>query len=492
MPGQPPPRPPTRPPARPQSRARSLRTRLFVTIMLPLIVVAGLSSVVLQWLSREMSHNLYDDTLRVVAHTVAREVVLTKGDLVTDSLLDSLVGALGDPIYYQVRADGGYFLAGHSDAPLPDNPPDMPGGVPVFFDAVYHGEPVRAVILREFISDPDFDGWTTVEVWQTVTQRQALSMRMLAQSAVVLVLLLGAAAVLIWFGIRRGLAPLTDLRAALALRGAHDLRPIRRPVPPEARPLVTTINTLFARLSAELERRNAFISNAAHQLRNPVAAIQAQAEAARDSRTPGDQAERLRDLTDTARRLSRMSRQLLRLDAASQRRLPEDTPPADLAGLASEVARRYVPAALRADIEIEYDGPQTPLFVRGDPVLIEELIDNLIDNALRYGCPPGSSLRLAVAESGGRAVLTVADEGPGIPPDDTEKVFERFVRLSHVEDGGCGLGLPIVRAIARGAGGTARVVPTPRGCTIRVALPLHGAGCAPSGRSAEKAQKIRL
>lgn len=462
-------------------RARSLRTRLFVMILLPLIVVAAASSVVLHWLARDMSQSLYDDTLKVVAHTVAREAVLTKGDLVTDSLLDSLVGALGDPIYYRVHADEGYFLVGHSDAPQPDRDLDLPGGVPVFFDAEYHGEPVRAVILREFISDPDFDGWTTVQVWQTVTQRQALSMTMLVQSATVLLLLLIAAAALVWFGIRRGLAPLTDLRAAMALRHTNDLRPIRRPVPREAEPLVRTINNLFQRLTAELERRNSFISNAAHQLRNPVAAIQAQAEAARDSHALTDRAERLQDLTEATRRLSRMSQQLLRFDAANEGRADRDTPPADLVRLVADVARRHVPAALRARVEIEYDGPDGPLFVQGDPVLIEEAIDNLIDNALRYGCPPDSHLQLRVESRFGMGVLTVADEGPGIPAESSEKVFERFVRLSPIEDGGCGLGLSIVRAIAKGVGGSARILQAERGCTLRFSLPLRAAPQAAAG-----------
>lgn len=455
-------------------RQRSLRSRLFVLIILPMVGVALASAVVLYWLARDMSQDLYDDTLKVVAHVVSREVVLTKGDVLTDSLLDSLVGALGDPIFYQVRAADGRFLTGHSDAPVPQEESlDVPGGTPVFFDAVYHDRPVRAVILREFISDPDFDGWTIVQVWQTVTQREALSITLLSQSALNLLLLIASAAALVWFGINRGLGPLTDLRAAVALRTENDLRPIRRPVPSEVAPLVGTINVLFGRLRAELDRRNAFIGNAAHQLRNPVAAIQAQAEAALTAGDGEGRMARLRDLVESARRLSRMSHQLLNFDIASALGKAGSEQTADLSELVAEVARRHVPRALRAGVDIELEPADVPLLVLGNRVMLEEAVDNLIDNALKYGCVDGGRIVLHVAQEEQSAVLTVADDGPGIPSDDAERVFDRFVRLSDDDSGdGCGLGLSIVRAIVGSLGGEVVFLPVVSGCTVRLSLPL--------------------
>src|SRR5690606_11573110 len=126
-------------------RTRSLRTRLFILLVVPLIAVSVASTVLRYWTAQEMSQHLYDDTLRVVAHAVAREVVLTRGDLVADELFDSLVGALGDPIYYQVRADGGRFITGHSDAPIPPASLEVTDKNPVFFNSNYQGRPVRSV-----------------------------------------------------------------------------------------------------------------------------------------------------------------------------------------------------------------------------------------------------------------------------------------------------------------------------------------------------------
>lgn len=462
-------------PDRPHRGARrrpSLRARLFLLIMLPLVLVAMVAGAIRYGLALNLSHRLHDDTLTVIAHAVAREVVLTQGDVLADALLTSLVGALGDPIYYQVRAAGGRMVTGYSDAPRPPPEIEVPGGRPVVFDSVYIGQPVRAVALREFIADPDFDGWTTVTVWQTLGRRQAVGLGLLVESALMLAGVVATAGVLVWTGIALGLRPLTDLRAAVARRSAQDLQPIRRPVPPEAQPLVATINALFARLAAELAHRDAFIANAAHQLRNPVATIQAQAEAALAAPDPADRAARLADLAQAAARLSRITRQLLRHDQATHTRPAADAPPADLHAIACEVARRHAPRAIAAGVDLALEGPGMPLPVRADPTLVAEAVDNLLDNALAYGARSGGQILLALAVEGGQARLSVADDGPGIPPAARAAVFERFVRATDDGGLGCGLGLPIARAVARASGGDLRLVPGAPGCRMDLTLPL--------------------
>ncbi|MDO5614090.1 MAG: sensor histidine kinase [Paracoccus sp. (in: a-proteobacteria)] len=451
---------------------RSLRARLFVMIVVPQLVIAVTASVILNWMARDVSRALYDDTLKVVAHAVAREVMVTRGDVLAGDLLRSLEGALGDPIYYQVHAAGGRFIVGRTDAPPLPAGVEYPEAVPVFYSASWNGRPVRVVVLREYITDAELDGWTTVRVWQTVTARDALTRQMLGQAAAVLALMVASVTGLVWFGINRGLSPLTDLRDAVALRSTSELRPIRRNVPREVMPLVATINSLFTRLSAELDRRRAFISNAAHQLRNPVAAIQAQAESALSARDAGDREQRLRDLGELTRRLSRLTQQLLRLDAASDGQGMTAGPPVDFTQTVAEVARRHVPAALRRGVDVALIEPDRPLRVAVNAVLLEEAVDNLIDNALKYGCPPDSELRLELSRRAGQAVLRVSDQGPGIPSNLHEAVFERFFRINYADDGGSGLGLPIVRMIARRAGGDAMVELSSVGCTIRFSLPL--------------------
>ena len=141
--------------------------------------------------------------------------MVTKGDLIAESLLESLEGAIGDPIFYQVHAAGGRFVVGRTDAPPLPAGREYPEAVPVFYNAVYDDQPVRVVVLREYIVDPELDGWTTVRVWQTVSRREELTLQMMGQAAAVLALMVASVAGLVWFGINRGLTPLTDLRLSL-------------------------------------------------------------------------------------------------------------------------------------------------------------------------------------------------------------------------------------------------------------------------------------
>lgn len=456
--------------------AGSLRLRLFVLIILPLVAVALMAGAVRYWQAQSMSQALYDDALKVVAHVVAREVIITQGDVVSDALLDSLVGVLGDPIFYNVSAADGRILAGYTD--MPDNviPTDLRGGEAQFFDFIYNGRPVRAVMLSEFIADPFFDGWTTVLVWQTTTQRRALSLVILQQALTLLALVLVTAAAAVWTGITQGLRPLIDLREAVSLRSPSELSPIRRIVPSEVRPLVGTMNSLFTRLQAELQHRNAFIANAAHQIRNPVAAIRAQAEAALSTRDATTRDARLHDLHEAASDLSRLSQQLLSLETADHLGVV-DGDMIDFNRLVADMARRYAPAAVEQGVDINLDAPDEALNVRGNAILLREAIENLLDNALRYGAVNGGALTLTLTRQDRKVTLAVEDEGPGIPEDASEQIFERFLRLPQPDGttalrSGCGLGLAIVRSIATAHGGSTHVGRKDKGCCIVVSLPL--------------------
>jgi two-component system sensor histidine kinase TctE len=473
------------PPAR--SSLMSLRRRLFLLILLPLILVALLAGALRYWQAQTLSQALYDNALKVVAHVVAREVILTQGDVVSDALLNSLVGVLGDPIFYNVSAADGRILAGYTDLPAGVLPDDLRGGEARFFDFRYNGRPVRAIALREFIADPFFDGWTTVLVWQTTNQRHALSLVILRQALTLLAMVIATAAVAVWIGIALGLRPLTDLRDAISLRNPSELRPIRRGVPAELRPLVATVNSLLSRLDAELRRRNAFVANAAHQLRNPVAAIRAQAEAALSTRDPGQREDRLRDLHEAAQDLSRLSQQLLSLETADH---AGATPPQalDLNALVSDTARRFAPLALQQGVEVHLNTPAQPQMVLGNAILLREAIENLLDNALRYGAVAGGEIRLDLARDESHIRLCVDDDGPGVPQSQHDQVFERFVRLplstGRDQPSGCGLGLAIVRSIAGAHGGAAYIAPRDRGLSVVLSLPALSPVLAPDAAPA--------
>ena len=447
-----------------------MRLRLFVLIIIPLVVLAASAAVVRYKFAEATARQLYDDTLSVVALTISRDVVLSEGDMLADALLESLTAALGDPIYYRVSGPGGRFLTGYSDAPLPFQDDELESGRPVFLDSVYHGQPVRVVLLREFIAEPEIGGWTTVQVWQHVTQRERLSLQLLYQAAGLMAMVIAAAAGLVWFGIRLGLAPLTSLREAIALRSPSDLRPIARPVPREVRPIVAAMNTLFERLADAFRQRDNFISNAAHQLRNPIAAIQAQAEAAETAPSETELRRRTAEIAEAARRTSRLTQQMLAME-----RLQADLSPSadrvDVALVGRDVLRALAPAALRRGVDVSLEVASGPHSVVGNTVMLAEAIENLVDNALRYGCRAGGAVIVEIKGGEGRVRIIVADDGPGVPTACRETIFERFQRGGEEGGRGSGLGLAIVREIATHHGGDVHLTPSERGARFEIDLP---------------------
>lgn len=450
-------------------RRLSLRGRLFLLLMLPLIVVAAAASFARYQAANHLSRELYDNTLMVVALTISRDVVISEGDLLTETLLDELTAALGDPVYYRITGPGGSFVTGYSD------PPDLPDGAlvgadPMFFDSMSLGSPVRAVVLREFISEPQFGGWVTVEVWQTISQRSALSRKLVTQSIILLGSVILTAALILWFGIQLGLKPLLDLREAIGQRSADDLRPIRRWVPPELRPLVRTTNSLFERLAQAFALRDGFISDAAHQMRNPVAAIQSQAEAAMSAPTEADLRARVGDLAESARATSRLTSQLLSLERVRGRSLKEFVQSVDLVTLIRDRVRAFAEAQLRRNVDVAFSVTGTPRSVECDPVLVDEMVINLLDNAAKYALRPGGRLEVSVAFTPHSVTLRFADDGPGIPPEMRERIFDRFFRLDDDQSRGCGLGLAIVNDVAVAHGGKCECSSDGTGAVFEVIL----------------------
>ncbi len=452
-------------------RRLSLRGRLYLLLMIPLIAVATGASFARYQAAHRLSQELYDNTLLVVALTISRDVVLSEGDMLTETLLEDLTTALGDPVYYRITGPGGSFVTGYSD------PPDVPegmvaeGGSPIFYDSVSQGRSVRAVTLREFISEPQFGGWVTVEVWQTTTQRHALSRELVVQSVFLLGSVIATAAIILWFGIQLGLKPLLDLREAIGQRSADDLRPIRRWVPPELRPLVRTLNSLFDRLSRAFALRDGFISDAAHQMRNPVAAIQSLAEAAISAPDEAELRSRVQDVAESARQTSRLTSQLLSLERVRGRSLRELAKPLDLVALVREKIRPFAETQLRRGVDVGFLVTGSPEPVRCDPVLIEELVANMLDNAAKYALRCGGQLEVTICFEAETVLLRFRDDGPGIPADLRERIFDRFFRIDTDQSLGCGLGLAIVSDVAQSHGGSARCLADESGATFGITLP---------------------
>jgi len=288
----------------------------------------------------------------------------------------------------------------------------------------------------------------TVLAGETLIKRHALIREILFGMLLPEILLALLSLGIVWFGIGSGLKPLAELRQELAGRSQSDLRPVRVDVPEEIQPVVTEINELLERLEHSLSSQRHFVSDAAHQLRTPIAALQAQAEAALGELTP-DTRHQLSGVLTAAHRLSHLVDQLLALARAEPSQAQTETE-ISLTEIVQQVAETWLPTAIHKGIDLGFE--LAPARVKGNSLLLQEMLGNLLDNALRH-TPDGGTITVSCGQFAEEAWLTVEDSGPGIAGSECDKVFERFYQAPGTLPGGNGLGLAIVRAIVRQHGG---------------------------------------
>lgn len=445
----------------PPPRHGSIRRTLLVYLGALSLIGAVLLFVAARSYGRAAADRSYDHLLIASALSIADSVALVDGQWQVDlpyAALDLLAMAPEDRVFYRVASREGATITGYDDLPVPPSPPR--DGQPRLFDALYRGEPTRFVAVSRWVAGPATQGQAIVQVGQTRIAREALADDVVLRALVAIVVLSFAALALVGIGVHRALRPLQKLERDLSLREPSDLRPVAGEVPLELDQLVGALNRFMARLSASNETLRAFMADAAHQMRTPLAALRAQAQLALDEDDPAEQRRSLVTIERNASHMSRLLNQLLSDASAIHRSHLQQFETVDLAELLHQALYESIPqSAPRPDVRLA--ATQGPVLVRGDALLLREAIKNLIDNALKHGQPrPGSeggplqiALTVAEGEGASTAVLTVADHGPGIAPADAQTVFERFARGHDAAAGGAGLGLAIVKRIVDSHGG---------------------------------------
>jgi two-component system sensor histidine kinase TctE len=305
-----------------------------------------------------------------------------------------------------------------------------------------------------------------VQVGKSLAVQQRIARELIAD---MLAPLLAAGVLLslaVYGGIQRGLAPLTRLTAQLEHRSVNALSPIgMTQAPTEVHGLVQAVNGLLGEVARNVNQEKRFINDAAHQLRTPLAGLISQVELAQRETSDPVVGARLNKVLTGAERSAHLVHQLLTLARTETTARREAL---DVASLAREVAREWTPRAVTAGMDLGYEG-EDHLSIQGDALQLREALSNLIDNALRY-TPRGSSITLRVNRLADGVRLAVEDNGPGLNDADMEHVFQRFWRASE-QPGGCGLGLAIVREIARRHGGDATAERVqPQGLRIELRL----------------------
>ena len=435
----------------------SLRGHL-LALLLPVSVVALFVSVAAVYvIALKASSESLDEGLADAAHIYVEELRARAGPGLAElpgRAQRVLLATPEDRVFFSLRDGNGRLLAGEGLLGS-----DLPWGTlrePAFFDINNSGYWLRGVSVVFDVGGVP----RQLTLATTALKREELMGEILLGMVAPQMALFLLTIVLVWAGVRQGLAPLAELRDEIGRRSEHDLQPLApERAPDELRPVVDEINQLFGRLDAAIDAHRHFIADAAHQLRTPIAGLLAQVES--DGTAASNPA-----LVQTARRLARLVAQLLALSRAEPG-VETEREDFDLAALIRDAANGWLPQALRAGVDLGFE--LTELRITGSPHAWREMIANLVDNAIRYGRPQGSVVVHCLAE-GNDAVVQVEDDGPGIPAAEREKVFERFYRPAGTAADGCGLGLPIVRALAEQQGAKVSLGDTPLGTGLRVEL----------------------
>lgn len=447
----------------------SLRVQLLRRLLPAMLALLLAGAGTAYWVAWRSATKAYDRALFDTTLAIADQLRIVDGKAqlpLTQQARAVLLTDKFDRIFYAVRGPQGELLDGNPDLPMPilESPRTRGSEGRYYFDGLLDGQPIRVAALQMELADQGM----TVLAGETMIKRNALVREIILGMLLPELLLALVSVSVVWFGVRSGLRPLAGLRQELAGRSQADLRPVRVDVPEEIQPVVTEVNELLQRLERSLYSQRNFVSDAAHQLRTPIAALLAQVEAALGESSP-DTRIKLEGPLAAVRRLSHLVEQMLSL-ARAEPSLTQTQPEVSLEELAHQAAETWLPTAIAKHIDLGFE--LQPAFVRGNSLLLQELLGNLLDNALRY-TPENGVITVSCGQDATATWLSVEDSGKGIAESEREKVFERFHQPPGSLTDGNGLGLAIVREIARQHGGTVVAGHSERlgGAHLKVRLP---------------------
>lgn len=426
-----------------RSNQRLLRTQLLRWLLYPLLTLLIIDTAVSFGLAGHFSKDAYDKALIEIGHELSLQIRKNESGISLDLPEVARRLLLQDPqdkIFFELLDLEGRRITGDE---IPKAPPDVApsrNGI-LLYDAQIDDSPVRIVQLTLL----DMSG-ATIRVAETTVKRTEMAQQIIASVMLPQIILIVFVGVLVPFGVMRGLTPLKSLEKAIAERSERDRRPLdESSVPGEVIPVVTSMNSLLARLDAVLNAQSRFVADAAHQLKTPVAALSAYVELLKRTQDVDERQKITTKLTEAVERMSRVVSQLLALarNDTNETRLPEFKT-IDLNVLLLEICAEWVPQAIKRDIDLGFEAHVDSALITGAPDRLRELFDNLIDNAVRYS-RAGGSVTVRVLGTPTPAV-SIRDDAQTIPEAERPLIFDRFYRLLGSGDGS-GLGLAIAKEI---------------------------------------------
>lgn len=449
----------------PNPTPNSLFGEILDWMLAPILLVWPISIAVTHSIADQIADQAYDHVLAEHVVRIVREIQVSPEAVMASVPPPAAPLTLEDESdrqFFQVAVAGGEVIAGTVEIPPLRGGDETASGIVHFRNGTLLGEPVR--IAYQLLPSPSDARPLLIQAAETRKQRKALSSRIISGVLLPQFAIIPLAVALVWLGLSRGLRPLDWLRQRIHARRPDDLSPIDlRTVPEELHPIVVAFNDMMMRLRENLDAQQRFISAAAHQLKTPLTGLKTQIELAlqeKDCTQLPDYLQRIARGVDRAAHLTYQLLQLARVEAS------HDSPAqkkewVELNGLARAVTMLYVPHALAKNIDIGFEEAGAPMKIFGVPLLLREMIGNLVDNAIKY-TPAGGHVTIRLhAEDGWR--IEVEDSGIGIEPAERERIFERFYRVLGTAAEGSGLGLAIVREIAMLHDARVEVLPSASG-----------------------------
>ena len=451
----------------PPGQQHSLFGEILDWMLAPLLLLWPMSIFLTYVVAQGIADRPYDRELGVVVRAIAQQASVepSRGEglptvrLRMPSMAIELLRADdAGSVYFQVLGARGELVAGDKALPVPapDDRARLIGELQ-FRDEIMRDEPVRVAYTWLALPGVDADQAMLVQVAETLEKRSRLANEIIKGVILPQFVILPLAVVLVWFALSRGIKPLARLQKRIRRRESTDLSPIdEREVPDEVVPLVGAINDLLSRLDQSIRTQKQFLADAAHQLKTPLAGLRMQAELAgreidAGASDPASLKKSLDQIAFSSQRAAHMVNQLLAMARAEDREQALRKTELNLAAIVKEAVRDFVPKAMDKRIDLGYEGPDDDAGVRlqGQPVLVREMVRNLVDNALQYTPGGGTVTARVVADPFGQVVvLQVEDNGPGIAEAERDLVFQPFYRPADTVIEGSGLGLAIVRQVA--------------------------------------------
>lgn len=421
----------------------TLQGRLLRWLILPLVVLSMAHLLNIYITTKNTSTELFDRVLVNLALSISQYAISSEGDFLTVDLLDVIKQTTNDKLFYKVLGPDERFLVGYTDLP------DPPDGVKKihnhieYYDATYLGQPLRIVAVSTLSQHSRFSGWSKTLVGQTIDDRNQFVTDEVYANLFKVIFLILLITTLTIIAVNVGLRPLKRLLADLNSRDIHDLTPVdTNGMPEELATLAGGINALFKRLVDQIGLSKRFLENASHQLLTPIAALTLQCDLAIRKASTESSRKSLARIKSNAHRITNLANKLLQLSYSEAYAFEKkDNQKLNLAEIAQQCANSFTDLPARKFIKLENE----TAFVFGNKTLFVELLNNIIDNALKYS-ELETNVLIETFNEGEMSILQVTDSGPGIPEELRQLVTERFFRASN-DTNGSGLGLAIVKEV---------------------------------------------